>query len=512
MAEDWRLAFAICTGTLVGACVGVDFERPKSYGPTAEASDTQIGRRVAELGADHPGQSGFYVLSDGIEALGARLAMAAQAERTIDAQYYFILDDPTGHLFVGQLLEAADRGVHVRLLIDDIATRGYEEGMAALHAHPHIEIRLFNPFSTRGFRVLDMVGDFRRINRRMHNKSFTVDGSVTIVGGRNIGAEYFAARADLNFGDLDVIGLGPVARDVSGSFAAYWNSELAVPVDALIDGPEDPQQVLDQRRARYAEFEKEIEQTRYADALRHAIVERLTHTGEALTWAEYEVVWDPPQKGLTDAGDIELLGSVLSRAIDDAETDLFVMSAYFVPREGGVAFFERLRNRGVSVEILTNSLAATDVMAVHAGYAPYREELLELGVELFEMRPDYLFDRTTERTGLAFSRASLHAKGFTIDDERLFIGSFNWDPRSVHINTEMGILIDSPELASQVSTAVKAWLPEASYRVTLNDNGGLRWSVLEDGERVEYTREPKASVWRRLGANLLRLLPIRGQL
>jgi putative cardiolipin synthase len=309
-----------------------------------------------------------------------------------------------------------------------------------------------------------------------------------------------------------VLGFGRVAADVSVAFDAYWNSELAVPADVLVGVPEDPSKELHLRRERYAELEEEISGTRYVAAMRHIILERLTNNPEVVIWANYEVVWDPPQKALAGDVDGELLGTALARAIDEAKTDFFVISPYFVPQKRGVAFFKRLRDRGVAVEILTNSLAATDVVAVHAGYAPYRVDLLEIGVKLFEMRPDYGLDRVVKRTGLAFSRASLHAKGFTIDDEQLFVGSFNWDPRSLDINTEMGILIDSPELAAQVSGSVRELLPSAAYQVVLNEKGRLRWLSMEDGERVVHRREPQASIWRRMGARVLQFLPIRGQL
>jgi putative cardiolipin synthase len=512
VAKLRRVAVALCALILASACASIDFSRPKPTSVALDGIDTDLGRTFSKYAVGHSGKSGFYLLSEGIEALGARVALAERAEQSLDAQYYFILDDPTGHLFIGKLLEAADRGVRVRLLIDDIATKGYEPGMAALHAHPNFEIRIFNPFSRRIGRELDFVTDFRRVNRRMHNKSFTADGTVTIVGGRNIGAEYFAAREDLVFGDLDVLGVGDVAKDVSAAFDDYWNSELAVPVDVLVGVPEHPKAELDLRRERYANLEEETANTRYSAVMRHAIMSHLTNKPDAVIWADFEVVWDPPHKALVGGAEGELLGSALSRAIDEAKTNLFVISPYFVPRPRGVAFFERLRDRGVSVEVLTNSLAATDVAAVHAGYAPYRRDLLEIGVELFEMRPDIRLDRARQRTGMAFSHASLHAKGFTIDEKRLFVGSFNWDPRSVNINTEMGILIDSPELAVQVSHSIKGAFPQIAYQVVLNERGRMRWVSYEDGERVVHSVEPQASVWRRMGAMFMRLLPIRNQL
>jgi putative cardiolipin synthase len=494
------------------ACASVDFDQTNPHSSAIDGSDTRLGRQFAEYGADHPGESGFYPLLDGIEALGARIAIAERSERTLDAQYYFILDDPIGSLFVGKLLEAADRGVRVRLLVDDIATKGYELSMGALHAHPNFEIRVFNPFARRNARALGFVTDFSRLNRRMHNKSFTADGSITIVGGRNIGAEYFEARSDQTFGDIDVLGFGQVARDVSTAFDAYWNSGLAIPADRLVETVDNPDAEIEAQRNRYAALEEEIRDSRYGKAVRHVIIERLTENPQALFWARYAVVWDPPQKALAGVSRADTISGALSRAIERAEKNLFVISAYFVPMKAGVAFFGELRDRGVSVQILTNSLAATDVVAVHAGYAPYRKALLEIGVELFEMRPDYRFDGPARRSEPASSRTSLHGKAFTIDDQQVFIGSFNWDPRSLDINTEMGILIHSPELAADVSGSVKGAFPEVAYQVVLSDRGQLRWVSREGDEVVVFSREPQASIWRRLAANILRLFPIRRQL
>jgi len=466
---------------------------------------------VAEEAALHPGLSGFVALADGIDALGARLLLIDRAERTIDAQYYFILNDPTGHLFISRLLDAADRGVRVRLLVDDIATQGLDAGMSELDSHPNFEIRIFNPFSRRLGRVLHALMNFRRANRRMHNKSLTIDGAATVVGGRNIGAEYFAAREDVNFSDLDLLGLGPVARDVEAAFEAYWNDELAVPVAKLVRPVRDAAPRLALLRARGDAALEDLESSEYGAALRSTLLERLQSTEGGVAWAPAYVVWDEPAKVRADDAYHESDTSTafsLRYAMDSAETELLVVSPYFVPLERGVERLAAVSERGVRTVVLTNSLAATDVAAVHGGYAPFRIPLLRRGVELYEARHDAQLSGTI-RAGTAFSRSSLHAKAFVVDRRLLFVGSFNWDPRSIAINTEMGILVDSAPLARRVADLLVELLPTEAWRVSEPEPGRLRWRRIEAGRELVAEREPGAGFWRRLLAAILRWVPIR---
>jgi putative cardiolipin synthase len=493
----------------------VDDERPKNAATSIRVDgDTFLERLVAEEAAEHPGLSGFVPLADGIDALGARLTLIDRAERSIDAQYYFILNDVTGHLFISRLLAAADRGVRVRLLVDDIATRSLDVGMSQLDAHPNFEIRIFNPFSRRLGRFLHFVMNFRRANRRMHNKSFSVDGIATVVGGRNIGAEYFAAREDVNFGDLDLLGFGPVARDVGVAFDTYWDDALATPIADLVRPPRDPDTALESLRERIAESLEGLETSDYGEALRSTLLDRLQGMDGGVEWAPAHVVFDPPGKirGEVEPGEIaERLAISLLHAIGSAERELLVVSPYFVPLEGGVELLGAAQSRGVRSVILTNSLASSDVVAVHSGYTPFRLPLLRHGVELFESCNDARMTGPA-RAGAALSRSSLHAKIFVVDQRKLFVGSFNWDPRSVSINTEMGILVDSPELARRVAALILSLLPSATWRVGMAESGALRWSRTEAGREIVATREPGASFWRRLLAAILRWLPIREQL
>ncbi|MHA1529318.1 MAG: phospholipase D family protein [Alphaproteobacteria bacterium] len=497
---------------LLGACAGVPFDAPKTpsraFGDTAE---TRLGLTVAPLAETRPGQSGFYLLSDGIEALAVRLLLSERAERSIDAQYYLLHNDITGRLFVAALLKAADRGVRVRLLLDDIDTAGYDAAMAALDSHPNIEIRLFNPFPRGQSQLISLVTEFGRVNRRMHNKSMTFDNQATIVGGRNIGDIYFSAQEGSNYNDLDVLGFGPVASKVSEAFDDYWNSSVVVPASALLDQATPAE--LDALRARIPEIIETAKQSPYGAALKDAVLEAIAADETILTWSQATIVADPPAKAAKtyDGKHPGQLSSVLGPVVRAAEKELVVISPYFVPRDSGVELFRELTGRGVRVVILTNSLASNDVVPVHAHYARYRKALLEAGVELWEVRPKNA-NRDRLRRGLGYSRSSLHGKVFAVDGRYIFIGSFNWDPRSLDINTEMGAYIDSPGLTGPALERFERALPTAAYRLHLTGAGAIEWHALEDGQEVIYQDEPGASSWKRFTAGLYRLLPIENLL
>jgi putative cardiolipin synthase len=490
----------------IGGCAGVDFDHPRTPSQALEPGfDTRLGRQVREVVAAHPEKSGFYPIYDGVEALATRLLLADRAERAIDAQTYILLADVSGYLYLDHLLKAADRGVRVRLLLDDFTTQGYDRGMAALDAHPSFELRVFNPFSRRTGRMLDFVTESGRINRRMHNKSFTVDGVATVVGGRNIGDEYFAVSEKANEGDFDVLAAGPVARDVGEAFDSYWNSEMVVPASALRGAPDDPEAELALLRGRIAAALAELGTTQLLGALDESLREKIAQDVDSFVWAPYRVVYAAPERG------VDTMATPLIDAIEGSQQELLLVSPYFVPLESGVERFRKLRERGVRVVIVTNSLASTDVIPAHAGYAQYRKALLEQGVELHEVRPDVILSGT-ERAGTHRAHSGLHAKAFVVDRRLLFVGSFNWDPRSMGINTEMGLLIDSPELANQIATGVEAALARTTYRVTLNEKGKLRWIGREHGETVTFDGEPHTGFWRRFQAGFAGLLPIEDQL
>ncbi len=505
-----KVGLVICAAVLA-ACA----PKTRTYEKTVTTSvatgpNTALSQAANRLGDPKDGRSGVKLISDGEEALVSRLVLAAAAQQTIDAQYYLLHNDPTGHLFAASLLQAADRGVRVRLLLDDMDTSSYDAMTAALDKHENIEIRLFNPFWRDQSLLVAGLTDFKRINRRMHNKSMTADNAFTIVGGRNIGAEYFLARKEMNYADLDVLAAGPVVRQVSDSFDAYWNSAFAVPARVVID---EPQAIsLTEARLRLTEFVEDAKQTRYGSALRRSAEENFADGALKLDWVPARLYADPPSKAAGAESSDPILASQLLPYFENATREVNIVSAYFVPRTNGVRWMTELENRGVEVKVVTNSLASNDVAPVYAHYAKKRRALLRGGVELYELRPDAY---QVQRRGInwAQSRSGLHSKAFAIDDRYLFVGSFNWDPRSVNINTEMGILIDSPALTVQTMAALDNALPAYTYSVTLERAGQLKWKTRnEDGTVLEYDAEPTGSAWDHILAGFLALLPIGSQL
>ena len=485
------------------------FEQRLSYAPE-QPTRTRLTQAVRNLGDPRDGRSGVRIIGNGEEALAARLALAAAAEQTIDAQYYLLHNDLTGQVFAWSLLEAADRGVRVRLLLDDMDTESYDAATAALDSHENIEIRLFNPFWRDQNLVAAGLTDFKRINRRMHNKSMTADNAMSIVGGRNIGDEYFLAKREMNYSDLDMLVAGPVVGEVSSNFDEYWNSKFAVPARAVVGEPEGF--TLDEARDRLNQIIGDARKTQYADIVRAAGKQNFTPSTLKLTWVPARMYSDPPSKAAGEDNGEEVLASQLETYFAEAKSDVQIISAYFVPRKRGTEWLRELEARGVEVSIVTNSLASNDVKPVYAHYARDRRRLLESGVDLYELRPDA--DREQQRgVNWVQSRSGLHAKAFTIDGRYLFIGSFNWDPRSVNINTEMGILVDSTELAQGTSDAIREVLLRETYAVRLDEDDRITWTRTDkDGIRRIYYHEPTGSSWDQFVAGFYALLPIGSQL
>jgi cardiolipin synthase C len=468
-------------------------EREHSTAPSDTVA-TRLGRALAAPLAADPGKSAIHPLSSARDAFAARVVLAEAADRSLDVQYYIWRADITGALLCEALWRAAERGVRVRLLLDDNSTSGLDETIAALDAHPSIEVRLFNPYANRGFRLGELATDFSRLNRRMHNKSFTADNQATIVGGRNVGDEYFGAEGPVEFADLDVLAAGPVVREVSTSFDAYWNSESAYPAASLIRRTD--------QQTPWAAVRDDPAAGKYLEAVRATPLLRELLAGTLpLEWAPARVVSDDPSKVLHPPERTELhMLPRLEAAVGRPQRQLDLVSPYFVPTKDGTAALIAMAARGVAVRVLTNSLAATDVAPVHAGYAKYREPLLRGGVKLYELKPT-VKEKSGERGGS--SDASLHAKTFAVDRSRIFVGSFNFDPRSARLNTEMGVVIESPRLAARLSDALDRGLPGDAYEVRLAGDA-LEWT---DGE-ARHAAEPGAGLLQRLWIGFLSLLPI----
>ena len=487
---------------LLAGCAGLpSLEGRSASAAFTDTANTPIGMAVAPLLAAHPGLSGVYLLADGRDAFAARAVLANSAKRSLDVQYYIWRNDITGALLFDVLRAAAGRGVRVRLLLDDNNTSGLDATLAQLDAHPNIEVRLFNPFAMRRARLLGYVTDFARLNRRMHNKSFTIDGQATIVGGRNIGDEYFGAAGEVLFSDLDVLAIGPVVQAVSEDFDRYWNSASAYPLNLIVTTPGPGLAAGIEQAPAARDYQLAIRESNF--------VAELVARHLPLEWAVTRLVSDDPAKALDRAAPESRVGPQLKQSIGEPVRELDLVSPYFVPGETGTAAFSALANRGVSVRVLTNSLEATDVAAVHAGYAKWRKPLLAAGVKLFELRRAWSQDVGSGRAGpLGSSASSLHAKTFAVDGARVFVGSFNFDPRSARLNTEMGLIIDSPAMARQLATTLDVSVADRAYEVRLAPDGALYWIERKQGAAIRYDTEPGAGFWRRMGVMVLSWLPI----
>ena len=473
----------------------------------ADTAATRLGKAIAPLAAANPGRSGIHALRDARDAFAARVLLAQAAERSLDVQYYIWRKDLTGTLLFEALLAAAERGVRVRLLLDDNNTPGLDPTLAALDTHPNVEIRLFNPFPFRRARALGYATDFQRLNRRMHNKSFTADTQATIVGGRNVGDEYFGATHGVLFADLDVIAVGPVVQEVSRAFDRYWASASSYPVEGLLPA------VSSSRIADLASEARQIERSPEASAYVGAIhdlsvVRDLKQGTLELEWAATRLVCDDPAKGLGHAAPESFVYRQLQEILGQPRSVLDLVSPYFVPTATGVEWFAQLARSGVDVQILTNALEATDVAFVHAGYAKRRKPLLGEGIRLYELRRASSGASPPKTGSGGSSGASLHAKTFSVDRARVFVGSFNFDPRSAKLNTEMGLVIESPALAQHIDDVFRVQVPADAYEVQALPDGRLSWQERRDGNSFRHETEPGTTVWRRAAVSFLSALPI----
>jgi cardiolipin synthase C len=478
----------------------------------APGEGTELDRLIAGPEAAHVGHSGFRLVGQGPEAFAIRARSALLAGRSLDVQTYIWHPDLTGLYMTHRILEAADRGVRVRLLVDDMDARARNAGFAVLDAHPRVEVRMFNPFRSRRGKLsqlAEMVGSFNRINHRMHNKTWIADNRMAVVGGRNLGDEYFGASEDVNFVDLDFALVGPIVRAASASFDRYWNARTTWPMKVLDPGAVGDE-ALARVRALLAERAAEAEKSRYADELRgDDAVKRLVAGDWPMEWTDsHRFVSDDPAKVSMDKDDVERshVRTLLVPAAEAAKESISLISPYFVPGELGTRILTQAARAGKRVRVLTNSLVANDVAAVHGGYTRWRRALLEGGVDLWELKP--LPGSEVHASLLGSRGASLHTKALAVDGQTLFVGSYNIDPRSAWLNCEQGVLARSATLASGLEAIFDRQTRGAhAWRVTL-EHGELRWS---DGEET-FTSDPRAPVSRRLQAWVTRALHLDAQL
>lgn len=470
------------------------------------ATEGHLAESVMAMMEEHPGLTGVVPLMHGADAFVARMLLADVATTSIDTQYYIWRSDLTGHLLLDRLQRAAERGVKVRLLLDDHGTGGLDPEIIALQSHPNVEVRLWNPFVIRRFKPLAFAYDFFRLNRRMHNKSFTVDGQASILGGRNVGDEYFGTGKTALFVDLDVLVAGEVLPAISADFDAYWNSPSAFPAEQIIT---KRMQGKDPIKDKLESYNNSAQMSEYRELLNNSsLISDLTEGELVLEWTNATLISDSPAKGQGAVARKDLLYGHMQEAVGEIKVKFDGVSAYFVPGAAGVKAFTELEERGVQVRMLTNALEATDVLPVHAGYAKRRKKLLKSGVELYELRRQVAADAVSNKLGpFGSSGASLHAKTFAVDGERIFVGSFNFDPRSARLNTEMGLLIESPWMAQGLHAAFDAGLGGTAWKVELHD-GRMVWIEPEATDKPPLTKEPGRTFWRNIGLMVIGWLPI----
>jgi len=506
------VGLAVAIGGCAGLPPGAQFPRAMTVAlPQPEL--TRLGGQVAAAAREHDGASGFRIISVGVDGLLVRVQMIDTAERTLDLQYFIFRGDVAGQLIIDALRRAASRGVRVRVLVDDADTLAGDEQVLALNALPNTEVRVFNPFVYRGhaqfMKTTEFLFNARRLDYRMHNKLIVVDNSVALVGGRNIGDQYFQIDPDTQFADDDVFSAGPIARQLSATFDEFWNCGLAIPAAALSRGKSRPAVPA----APEGKFAAQIASGEpYAGMLSGRL---------PLVWAPAWVVSDSPYKKQVEDGarDGRLLSRAIIAAVRDTQSELLMVTPYFIPAEEEAQALQELRQRQVQISILTNSLKGSAGPFAHSGYGHYRVPLLQEGVELYEARALLGTTRGSGQTTRMSRHGNyaLHAKLYVFDRKKLFVGSMNFDKRSKHLNTEIGLIIDSPELAEQTAARFAGMVqPQNSYIVALAPSpaGGplkLAWQTEEDGKLVEYAREPARSGWQRFKVQLMSWLPLESE-
>ncbi len=486
-------------------CTYVPFDTPRQTSTALPSTGTQAESVARELTSQNAAAVAMVPLFDGNDALGARLRMIETAERSIDLQTFLIKPDLAGSLIWLALYSAAERGVKIRLLYDDVFTTAKDDEIASLNAHPNVEIRVFNPLSRNSPAAVGFLFDFSRVNRRMHNKAMITDGSLAIVGGRNIADEYFSIGTKYDFADFDLFVAGQPVKELSRAFDTYWNDQWSLPL-AVFDKGDDTalQEAYEEFQDRTLSEEISI----YDRAVSSKYLAQL-RSGQAQYYAgTARVVVDDVRKLRTPPGTGPFtVGDTFYQTLKRARQNVTVVTPYFIPENYGAVVFEELVQRGVEVTILTNSLASTNHTYTHGHYARYRKRLIESGVHFAEVRADSAL--IVEGTDAPLT---MHSKLAIVDDRLLFVGSANVDPRSIRQNSEVGMVIHSPDLAKEISKQLDAALPEYTYSLSQSKRGGTMWEYNGSTEKAVYQSEPAASFWRRLVATVSGWLPIEQQL
>ncbi|MBH0095889.1 phospholipase D family protein [Psychrobacter sp. NZS113] len=481
---------------------------------TSIANNIDLVAAVSEQNDIHPELSGYHPIVTGANAFASRSILTDMATRNIDAQYYIWHNDQAGQLLLRDLWKAAERGVLVRLLLDDFNNNAtFDQHLLRFSSHPNIAVRIINPLMHRKFQTLNYVTGLPRINRRMHNKSMTFDKQITIIGGRNIGDEYLSNDKNSQFADLDVLLIGKVVADIDNSFTSYWSSPLSFDIETLVtadaDAPSDFLSALDKLGLDGKKEENDL--TIYKTAIEDSTIDNdLINKRVPFRWTDMQFLSDDVGK-LTKAVPTDTnLVHQLRTLLGTPTKQLTIISSYFVPTKDGVNTLVKLAEAGVDIKILTNSFDATDVTAVHSGYSQWRPNLLRAGVKIYELKSTASEEQRENKLWKARSQSStsLHAKTFAVDDHQVFIGSYNVDPRSANINTEMGVIINDDELARQLHGALSDDLLGKAYEVKLLDNGNLQWQTMENDKKVVYDSEPRVDVSDHVWLTIMSWLPI----
>jgi len=525
--HSWLLLLTVLT-------TGCATRLPASYYPRTatyalqDTAQTRLGQAYTQAAKHHPGESGFHILPTGPEALMVRIALIEASQKSIDMQYFSTREDTTGKLLLEAVTRAADRGVRVRMLLDDWELEDFEAGAVSLNAHPNIEIRVFNPYSTQDESFFAHIGnvffDINQFMRRMHNKVLIADNQISIMGGRNLGDEYFDASADVDFRDVDVFASGPITRQISATFDTYWNSDEAFPLSTLNVPPADANKV-EQLHANMKQHWDMMMQSPIGKRLDRLPLPHGVKKGDVpLIWARADLAADVPDKiNHPSETNASIPGTRIEKMVGKAQHEFIIFTPYFVPLDAGVAWLNGLVARGVAVRIITNSLSSTDMVPAQAGYGHYREALVKGGVDLYEIKSSQP-KSSAKSMFKPSSQNGMHAKIYMVDRRDLAIGSFNLDPRSMRLNTEQVLIIHSPELCAKIVPLFDdVTSPTSSYRITLapaapdsdpstSNEGSLVWVTEENGQMVSYDFNPHAGFWRNLTNSLFSVLPIDDEL
>jgi putative cardiolipin synthase len=511
-------ALALLVLTISCASLPDEVERVPSSAFT-QPGTTYLGRYFADGVAANPGKNGFVLLDTGEQALKARIAVIEVAEQSIDAQYFIWHGDDSGRLIMDALLRAAERGVRVRLLMDDSHAKGQDLAWKTIDAQPNFEVRIFNPFASRGSnlsRGAEMLGRLSKLQHRMHNKLLAIDGQVGIVGGRNIGDEYFGVSSDFNFRDLDILTSGPVVAHLLEGFDVYWNCQWAYPISVLRSKKKDEEDG-DALRARFEAEVASLDDFPYHVRLTAAEVKnRLDELREDFIWAPARAVFDVPTKVAGDESS-ELIDA-LRQIVRNAETEVLISSPYFSPGEPAFQIFGEAGDRGTTFRLLTNSARSNNITPAHSVYKKYRKRLLKSGVQIRELQSEPELRQDHLAPIGADSRIGLHAKVLVVDRKEIFIGSYNFNKAGALLSTETALVISSREMAEEIALIIEDMMRlENSWRVELDKpgkpdkpkSGSLTWTCIRDGQETHVTSEPDTGFFRSISLGFYSLIPLK---